>query len=177
METVIFRLQSPAGAGVWGAGLLVAYPNRTYRTGFTDQDGDCSFELYRTDQEMLVLGAAKGHLPLHEAVTPGNSSTIQLTMTPGKNGQMSVLFPRSTGCIPGIEGQLNPVNDGRTYLYADNIAVNGRPANPTTFEIGETLHLVDVNGMETDIRFVIVTARFSLIEYSRPRPYGSWQGT
>ena len=49
--------------------------------------------------------------------------------------------------------------------------MDGRVANPLRFEIGQRMHLSDVNGVETDIRFVVVTGQFSLIEYTDPRPY------
>lgn len=153
--------------------LLVAYPNQTYRTGSTGGDGKRCFNLYRTDQEMMVLGAAPGYLPLHDTVTPEGREVVHLTMKPSGNGRRAVLFTSSTGYIPGIEGRLNPISDGRTYVYADNIAVNGRPANPTVFDIGEPLRLVDIYGMETEIRFLVVAARFSLIEFTEPRPWGS----
>ena len=172
MPEVTFRLQSPNGTGIRNAMLLAAYPNRTCRVGSTDATGERRFDLYRTDQEMMVLAGAAGHRPLHEQVTPGANEKITLTMEPS-SGRNSVLFPSSTGYIPGIEGRLNPINDGRTYVYADNIAINGGPAHPATFEIDEVLHLIDVNGMQTDIRFLVVTSRFSLIEYSDPRPWGS----
>lgn len=172
MPDITFRVVSPEGTAVPNVMLLVAYPNRTYRTGPTDAHGERTFNLYRTDQEMLVLGGATGFLPLQDKVTPGSGDTIRLVMKPSEDGRSGLIFTSSTGCIPGIEGQLNPVNDGRTHVYTDNIAINDRPAYPTVFEIGETLHLVDVYGVETDIRFLVVTARFSLIEYTRPRPYG-----
>ncbi len=174
MPEVTFLVESPEGTGIRDAMLLVAYPNQTYRTGPTDRNGKRSFRLYRTDQEMTVLGATKGYLPLRETVAPGSAETIHLTMQPSESGRSAVLFTSATGYIPGIEGRLNPINDGgRTYVYADNIAVDGGPANPSTFEIGQTLHLIDVCGMETEIRFLLVAARFSLIEYTDPRPWGS----
>lgn len=46
-------------------------------------------------------------------------------------------------------------------------------ANPAAFELGEPLHLIDVYGVETEIRFVAVTSQFSLIEYTEPRPFGA----
>lgn len=173
MAYVTFRLLSPTGDGVAGAMLLVAYPNGTYRTGRTDDAGECALDLYRTDQPMLVLGAAEGYLALRENVAPGDASVVTLPMAASVNGRQSVLFTKSTGHIPGVEGRLNPINDGgRTYVYADNIAVNGHVANPAHFEIGEPLHFIDAYGVETEVSFVEVTARFSLIEYTEPRPFG-----
>ena len=173
MAHVTFRLVSPKGNGVIDAMLLAAYPNGTYRTGRTDENGECALDLYRTDQPMLVLGAAERHLALRETVVPGEESTVTLPMAVSVNGRQSILFTKSTGYIPGVEGRLNPVNDGgRLYVYADNIAVNGHVANPVHFEIGEPLHFIDAYGIETEVSFIEVTAQFSLIEYTEPRPYG-----
>ena len=173
MTDVAFRLESPKGEGVPDAAMLVAYPNETYRTGQTNAEGEWWLDLYRTDQVLKVLAAADGYRPLCTTVVPGESTAISLVLEPSTEGRRAVLFTRRTGHIPGIEGRLNPKYDGRTYVYADNIAVNGRPANPARFEIGEHLHLVDVYGVETTIRFLEVTGQFSLIEYTDPKPYGA----
>ena len=172
MTDVAFRLESPKGEGVPDAKVLVAYPNETYRTGQTNAEGELRLDLYRTDQELKVLAAAEGYRPLCTAVVPGDSTTVSLVLEPSTVGRRAVLFTRSTGHIPGVEGRLNPQNDGRTYVYADNIAIDGRPANPVKFEIGESLHLMDVYGVETTIRFLEVTGQFSLIEYTEPKPFG-----
>ncbi|MCY4294646.1 MAG: hypothetical protein OXC58_07400 [Acidimicrobiaceae bacterium] len=164
-------LRSCAGAPVAGAMLLAEYPNGTYRVGESDSAGACRMDLYRTDQQMRVLAAAEGHLPLHQRVVPDNAAALELVLEASSDGRSGTLFTRSTGAIPGIEGRLNPINEGRTYLYADNIAVDGRVANPVEFEVGQKMHLTDVHGVETVIRFVVVTGRFSLIEYSEPRPH------
>ena len=39
------------------------------------------------------------------------------------------------------------------------------------FTIGECLHLIDVYGVETTIRFLEVEGQFSLIEYTEPKAY------
>ena len=170
MSEVVFRLRSQQGDSVPGAAVLAAYPNETYRTGRTDSDGRWRLDLYRTDQEMTVLAAAESYLPLSETVLP-DKDVIDLEMERSTDRRSAVLFAKSTGHIPGVEGCLNPINDGRTYVYADNVAINGRVANPAAFEVGERLHLIDVYGVETEIRFVVVTAQFSLIEYTEPRPF------
>ena len=172
MPEVRFRLRTPEGAGVADAAILAAYSNGTYRTGRTDSEGDWTLDLYRTDQEMTVLAAAPDHLPLSRTVVP-EEGPAEFAMEPSTDGRSSILFTKSTGHIPGIEGRLNPINDGRIYFYADNIAVDDRVANPAPIEIGESLHLIDVYGIETEIRFIVVTAQFSLIEYTEPRPFGA----
>ena len=101
---------------------------------------------------MKVLVAAEGHLPFHKTIIPGKSEIVPVELEPSKDDKRALLFTRSTGYIPGIEGRLNPHKGG--YVYGDNIAINGRLAKPAAhFTIGECLHLIDVYGVETTIRF------------------------
>ena len=156
--------------------VLLAYSNGTYLTGQTDSQGECEFELYRTDDQMKLLVAAEGHPACYLTGVPatslmGNGSVIELEA--GKERSNSILFTKSIGYIPGIDGRLNPINHNGTYLYADNIAINGRLARPAHFNVGECLELIDVHGMQTTIRFLEVGPQFSLLEYTTPKPYGA----
>ena len=170
MADVVLEIKTNKGADVRGAEVLVAYPDGRYLTGQTDADGKCQLNLYRTDQEMKVLVAAEGHLPFHKTVIPGELEIMPVELEPSKDDKKALLFTRSTGYIPGIEGRLNPNKGG--YVYGDNIAINGRLANPAAhFKIGECLHLIDVYGVETTVRFLEVEGQFSLIEYTEPRSY------
>ena len=171
MTEVVFQAKEPRGEVVRGAAVLAAYPDGRYLTGQTDAEGECRLDLYRTDQEMKVLAAAEGHMPFHTTVVPGTSETVHMDLEPSKEARKAALFTRSTGYVPGISGRLNPHKDG--YVFGDNIAINGRLANPAAhFEIGEALHLIDVYGVETTIRFLVVEGEFSLIEYTDPKAYG-----
>lgn len=170
MADVIFQIKTQDGATVQKAEVLAAYPDGRYRTGLTDSDGRCRLNLYRVDQKMKVLIAAEGHLPFHTTVVPGESGLVPLELEPSKDDRKALLFTRSTGYIPGIEGRLNPHKDG--YVYCDNIAINGKLATPAAhFELGKPLHLLDVYGVETTIRFLVVEGQFSLIEYTEPKAY------
>ncbi len=168
---VVFRTVEPKGEVVSGAAVLAAYPNGTYLTGQTDAEGKCRLDLYRTDQEMKVLVAAEGHMPFHTTIVPGTSDTVPLMLEPSSKERKAALFTRPTGYVPGVAGLLNPHKDG--YVYGDNIAINGRLANPAArFQIGEELHLIDVYGVESTVRFLVVEGDFSLIEYTVPRAFG-----
>ena len=119
---------------------------------------------------MKVLIAAEGHLPFHTTIVPGKSEIVPLKLESSKEDRKALLFTRSTGYIPGISGRLNPRKDG--YVYGDNIAINGRLATPAApFETGEPLDLIDVYGVETTIRFLVVEGQFSLIEHTEPKAY------
>ena len=170
MADVVFRIKEHGGATVQGAAVLAAYPDGRYLTGQSDADGNCRLNLYRTDQQMDVLVASGDHLPFHTAIDPEISAIVPLQLEPSKDDRKALLFTRSTGYIPGISGRLNPHKDG--YVYGENIAINGQLATPAArFKIGESLHLVDVYGVETTIRFLVVEGQFSLIEYTEPKAY------
>ena len=170
MADVVFRIETPQEKAVRGASVLVAFPDGRYVTGTTDADGECQLALYRTDQQMAVLVAAEGYLPFHDTVVPGISEQVSLHVEPSREGRKSVIFSKSTGYIPGISGRLNPHKDG--YVYGDNLAINGRLAAPAVhFKIGEPLDVIDVYGVETTVRFLVVEGQFSLIEYTEPKAY------
>ena len=171
MTDVLFQIKALQGTVVPGASMLAAYPDGRYLTGEADARGQCRLGLYRTDQEMKVLVAAEGYLPFHDTVVPGQLETVLLELEPSANGRSAVLFTRNTGYIPGITGKLNPHKDG--YIYGENIAIDGRLAQPAArFRLGEPLHLIDVYGVETTIRLLVVEGQFSLIEYTKPKTYG-----
>ena len=170
MADAVIQLKDPQGDAVCGAAVLAAYPDGRYLTGETDAKGEWQLSLYRADFEMRLLVAAEGYLPLHTTISP-ESRIVPLELNPSKDERRALLFTRSTGYIPGITGRINPHKDG--YVYADNIAINGRLAHPAaSFEIGTTLDLIDVYGVETSIKFLVVEGQFSLIEYTEPKAYG-----
>ena len=77
------------------------------------------------------------------------------------------LIIHSTGHIPGLNGRLNPILDtsNRTYLYADNIAINGGQAQPTTFVVNEPFELEDAQGSRFEVYVKLIVGRTALIEY------------
>ena len=170
MKNLEFQVTSSDGAPVEGAAVLMAYPNGTYLTGFSNHNGHCQFSLYRSDQPVKILAAAGGYLPFKTTIDPTLEEPVRLKLEPSKDERKALLFTKDTGYIPGVEGRLNPHKDG--YVYANNIAINGQLATPAVrFRIGESLHLIDVFGVETTIRFVDVEGQFSLIEYTEPKAY------
>ena len=56
---------------------------------------------------------------------------------------------------------------GRTYLYTDNIAVNGgRQGQPVTFDLGENLLFEDATGQKVYVRIVDISGQATLLEYT-----------
>ncbi|MFD1058479.1 hypothetical protein, partial [Paracoccus fistulariae] len=94
-------------------------------------------------------------------------------------GEMEITLPRmdnigsitirSTGYIPDLEGRLNPILDhsNRTYLYADNIAINGGEVQPSVFKINVPFELEDANGTVVYATVKHIAADLSLLQYTR----------
>ena len=80
------------------------------------------------------------------------------------------LVIHSTGYIPGINGRLNPIQDAsnRTYLYADNIAIDGGKPQPATFRINEPFRLEDADGNITFVTVKLSHRQTFLLQYLRP---------
>jgi hypothetical protein len=81
----------------------------------------------------------------------------------------AVIIPDGTGYIPGLGGRLNPILDslGRTYIYAENIAINGGATQPVEFTINRPFRVRDSHRQDFELEVVAIKARSSLIEYSR----------
>lgn len=75
----------------------------------------------------------------------------------------------STGYIKGLEGRLNPILDSlnRTYLYADNIAIEGGKTQPVAFTPNQPVVVEDSLGNQFELNVVSIDAKSSTIEYRR----------
>jgi hypothetical protein len=96
---------------------------------------------------------------------PSKPSSIQMSSSPGVG---SLIIPDGTGYIPGLDGRLNPILDeqGRTYLYAQNIAIEGGKAQPAPFTVGRPFNVKDSHGHEFQLTIIDIVGSSSLVEYS-----------
>ena len=96
-------------------------------------------------------------------------SGLLLELEPLASGGAAI-FAQSTGNIPGLRGRLNPIRDtsDRTYLYADNIAIDEGRQQPVPFRPGKPLRLTDAHGAELSVTIVDIVGRSALVEY---RPF------
>ena len=137
------------------AEVLMLYPNNTYREERTDIFGNADFELH-AHLPMTVFCAARGlcaRVAEHDA-TPGSPAFIELAMDPQPEGGSQIIANR-TGDLAGIDGRLNPVLDrhDRTYLYADNVAINDGQPQPVHFKLNEPVRLTDSLGNHATLWF------------------------
>ena len=140
-----------------------------FRAALTDRDGVASLDLHSTHLPMTVFAAAEGCAAHAETGWIPAGGALAVELFPLSDGG-SMVINAGTGHIPGLTGRLNPIRDmsDRTYLYADNVAINGGQPQPVSFAPGdEQMQLVDANGNEFLVRVVAIIGRSSLLEYNR----------
>ena len=151
-----------------GAEVLALFPNKTWVQAVTDSAGVASLDLHSMHLPITVFAAAKGCGAHVETGRIPAEGVLAVELSPLPVGG-SMVVKQGTGHIPGLTGRLNPIRDAsdRTYLYADNIAINGGMPQPVSFVPGdEHLQLVDANGDEFLVRVAAIIGRSSLLEYS-----------
>ena len=149
-----------------GVNLLVLFPNKTWKHGTTDENGEAQVDLHSTHLPMTVFAAADGFAAhVTDDWLPANGAlTIEMEHLPAGGSE---IFPEATGYLPGLSGRLNPKRDthDRTYLYASNIAINEGKPQPVHFIPGEDLRLTDADGKELIVRIAAIFGRSALVEY------------
>ena len=161
--------RSDTGNPLPGVHVLMLYPNKTYRETRTDAFGRAEFVLHAR-LPMTVLCAAEGFAAQvvrdHE---PGGPLSVH--MQPALEGGSQIIANR-TGHLAGIQGRLNPILDSldRTYLYADNVAINDGQTQPVHFALNEPIRLTDSLGASATLRFREMVGASCVFDYERARP-------
>ena len=159
------------GAPLAGIDVLALYPNKTWRQGRTNEAGEATFDLHSTHLPMTVYAAAREFAAGLERDWIPRQGGLVLSLDPLPGGGSSI-FPDATGHLPRLAGRLNPIRDtsDRTYLYADNIAVEQGRQQPVSFRLGKAIRLTDAYGAELSVTFVDIVGRSALVEY---RPFAA----
>lgn len=147
-----------------GVKVLMLYPNKTWRESQTDTFGRSEFVLH-AQLPMTVFVAAEGY---RAQVVHGYDPIAPLTVEiePTGNGG-SLIFSERTGSIPRIRGRLNPILDNldRTYLYANNIAINDGKTQPVSFVLNEPVRLTDAFGKRVTLWFREIMGGSCVFDY------------
>ena len=157
------------GEPLAGIEVLALFPNKTWVRATTDESGDVTLDLYTTNLPMTIYAASPGYTAgLERAWTPHRGGLL-LELEPLESGGAAI-FAQSTGHLPGLRGLLNPIRDttDRTYLYADNIAIDEGRQQPVPFRPGKPIRLTDAYGAELSVTILDILGQSTLIEY---RPY------
>ncbi|MDE0622964.1 MAG: putative DNA binding domain-containing protein [Bryobacterales bacterium] len=156
-----------------GIDVLVLFPNKTWRQGKTDEAGEVAFDLHSTHLPMTVYAAAPGFAAGRQCDWIPQQGGLVLALERLTAGG-SMIFPKATGHLPGLAGRLNPIRDtsDRTYLYADNIAIEQGRQQPVHFRLGSPMRLMDAFRVELSVTIVDIVGRSALVEYRRLRSGG-----
>jgi len=152
-----------------GIEVLALFPNKTSVKATTDESGNAALNLYTTNLPMRIYVAGTRYAAGLEHDWIPESGGLMVELEPLDSGG-SVIFAKGSGYLPGLHGRLNPVHDtsDRTYMYADNIAVNDGRQEPVPFRPGKPLRLTDAYGYELSLTVVDILGQSCLVEY---RPY------
>ena len=155
-----------AGRPVTGANVLALFPNKTWKNAVTDESGTAILDLHSAQLPMTVFVATNGFTAHMESIWKPVDGPLDVELTELSDGG-AVIFSNRTGNVPILRGRLNPILDNldRTYLYADNIAINDGLQQPAHFALGEDLHLSDADGQEATIRIVAIVGQATLVQY------------
>ncbi len=157
------------GEALSGVDVLALFPNKTWQRATTDEAGEASLDLYTTHLPMTVYAAA-----------PGYGGGLKREWLPSRGGLLielnrlsaggAAIFPQAIGHLPGLRGRLNPIRDAfdRTYLYADNIAIEDGRQQPVHFRLGKSIKLTDAAGSELSVTIIDIIGQSALVDY---RPF------
>ncbi len=154
-----------------GIEVLALFPNKTWTPAMTDAAGDARLNLYTTNLPMVIYAAGVGYAAGLEREWIPDQGGLMLDLEPLHIGG-SAVFSGGTGHLPGLNGRLNPMLDtsDRTYLYADNIAIDEGRTQPVPFRLGKPMRLTDASGAELSITIIDMIGRSSLLEYRPVQP-------
>ena len=154
------------GTPLSGVQVLALFPNKTWQRANTDQAGEAALDLYTTHLPMTVYAAAPKHAAGLVRDWRPDKGGLLVELDPLPSGGATI-FTESTGHVPGLRGRLNPIRDtsDRTYLYADNIAIEEGRQQPVTFRVGKPMRLTDAFGAELSVTIVDIIGRSALVEY------------
>jgi hypothetical protein len=153
-----------------GAEILVLKSDHTHlKREVSDRSGRVQLE-EMTPEPVTLFGARPGFDHYYEANRKLlDGFRIQMHSHAGGG---SIIIPDRTGYIPGLEGRLNLILDdqNRTYLYADNIAIDGGKAQPVVFVIPASLRVKDRHGNAFQLGIVAIIGSSSLVDYTYGTP-------
>lgn len=147
--------------------VLALFPNKTWIRTTTDETGTAALDLYTTNLPMTIYAAGRGYAAGLARDWMPDKGGLKLELEPLALSGGSVIFENATGHVPGLNGRLNPKLDtsDRTYLYADNIAIDEGRQQPVSFLLGKPMRLTDAHGADFSITIIDILGRSALVEY------------
>lgn len=160
------RIKNEKGEPLQDATVLLVADNNTCLSQETDSLGIAVFKINVLRQYKLFVAHANCPAFMLERIDPNDN--LELVLYSSEN--IGSIICNRTGYIPGLKGRLNPILDtiNRTYLYADNIAIDGGKIQPVSFKIGVPMDLEDCYGMIMQVTIKDIQGPVSLIEFVKP---------
>jgi hypothetical protein len=158
-----------AGAAIANAIVQVVFSDGTYVSASTDTQGHAMIaDLKRSIGDVTVTHP---NFLAQTAITQSLRSPLSVRLRASTTGG-SVTFNGSTGQLPGLIGRLNPIRDteNRTYIYADNIALNGGEIQPLPFSIDTPFEAEDSRGNRFRLFVIAVKSSSSTIAFEKLLP-------
>ena len=144
--------------------VLMLYPDKTWREGRSGAFGHADFALH-SRLPMTVLCAAPGFAAcVVNAYLPDGPLELRMRAVPDGG---SMIIADRTGHLPGLQGRLCPILDrlDRTYLYADNVAINDGLQQPVHFRLNEPVRLTDSLGAHATLWFREMAGSSCVFDY------------
>jgi hypothetical protein len=153
------------GTPIEGCQLTLQVDNGTAVSVSTSVDGVAIFDLKIRRPSTLLASHQSFPAAVYEKVDPDGSMEITLP----RMDNIGSITIRRTGYIPNLKGRLNPILDTakRTYLYAQNIAINGGEGQPADLKINEPFELEDVDGTIVYATVKHFAADISILQYTK----------
>ncbi|WP_230853618.1 hypothetical protein, partial [Vibrio harveyi] len=154
---------SSLGEVIEGATVVAIADNNTTKSGATGENGIA--ELIISTRRNYQLLVSHPNYPGAIVQTWDSSEDLKVTLASTENTGSVICM--STCYIPGLQGRLNPILDSsnRTYLYADNIAIDGGKSQPATFSIDSPFVLEDCNGVIMQIKVLHIQGSTALMQF------------
>jgi hypothetical protein len=158
------RVTDDAGSEVSHATVEVTFPDGTFKSTSTNTQGQALLEHLKGPVGTITVTQAEYRavsITSHDLTQPLVVS-LHRALAGG-----SLTLPNNTGQIPGLDGRLNPILDNfnRTYLYADNIGIEGGQIQPVTFSLNTPFVLEDSHGHRFSASVVLISNSSSTIQY------------
>lgn len=160
------KVISSLGDPIQGVSVIAIANNNTTKSSTSNEHGVAELKISTRRNYQLLI--AHPHYPgaIIQAWDSGEDVNVTLAATENTGSVICM----STGYIPGLQGRLNPILDtsNRTYLYANNIAINGGQNQPATFSINDPFELEDCEGVIMQVRVLHIQGRTSLLQFVHP---------
>lgn len=148
-----------------GASVVLVSENATCIDGKTNNAGVVVLPISTTHQYSLLI--THPVFPSYIINELDVSSDLQISLT--NRDLYGSLICHDTCHLPGLSGRLNIILDAenRTYLYADNISLDGQTLQPFSFKLNHPFTLEDCHGNIFEVIVTFIHGRTSILNYKK----------